>query len=167
VVNFVDFGFPHSNKQCLKNEACVFSRAPSFLRGTKCPMSSSSSNHIEPHNFYHPFVLIYVVIDMFFTPFLMQTANHPLIPPPILTNHTPLSSSHYQLPTLHVNVGPQPYTFPNLFDHAQGPFPPFTLSTLTVTHDQTPNIPSSLQHTYNLHLKILAPHVGVKLLVDD
>jgi hypothetical protein len=96
-----------------------------------------------------------------------QTTNHPLIPPPILTNHTPLSSSHYQPPTLHVNVGPQPYIFPNLCDHAQGPFPPSTLSAFTVTHDQTPNLPSSLQHTYNLHLKFLAPHMGVKLLVDD
>jgi len=69
----------------------------------------------------------------------MQTMHHPLVSLPILTNHTPPTSSSYWLPVLHVNVGLEPYTFPNPFDHANlGPFPPSTLPTPSLAHDQTP-----------------------------
>jgi hypothetical protein len=69
----------------------------------------------------------------------MQTTNHPLVMPPILTNHTPLVNSPYRPLALHVNVGPQLYIFLTPFDHAQvGHFPLPTLLVLTVGHDQTP-----------------------------
>jgi hypothetical protein len=69
----------------------------------------------------------------------MQTTHFPLVTPSILTNHTPPISSPYRPPTLCVNVRPQPYTFPNPFDHAHvGPFPPSTLLTFLIAHDQIP-----------------------------
>jgi hypothetical protein len=68
----------------------------------------------------------------------MQTTHFPLIPLPILTNHTPSTSSPYQPPALQVNVMPQPYIFPNPIDHAHvGPFPLSTLPNPLVAHDQT------------------------------
>jgi hypothetical protein len=69
----------------------------------------------------------------------MQTMHRPLVPLPILTNHTPPISSPYWLPTLHVNVGSKPYTFPHRFDHAHVHFfPPSILPTPLIAHDQTP-----------------------------
>jgi hypothetical protein len=66
----------------------------------------------------------------------MQTTNHPLIPLPILTNHTPPTSSPYQSLALHVNVGPDPTLSQTPLDHTQEkPFPPSILSTLIVAHD--------------------------------
>jgi hypothetical protein len=58
-------------------------------------------------------------------------------------SHAPPTSFLYRLPTLRVptlrvNVGFEPYTFPNPFDHAHvGPFPPSILPTPLVAHDQT------------------------------
>jgi hypothetical protein len=69
----------------------------------------------------------------------MQTTHLPLFPPSILTSHTPPTSSPYRPQTFCVNVKPQPYTFPNPLENTHvGPFPPFTLPTFPVTHDQTP-----------------------------
>jgi hypothetical protein len=69
----------------------------------------------------------------------MQTTNHPLVTPLILTNHTLPTSAPYQPPTLHVNEGSQPYIFPNPIDHAQLKyFPPPTLLVHTIGHDHTP-----------------------------
>jgi hypothetical protein len=69
----------------------------------------------------------------------MQTTNYPQITPLILTNHTPPTNTPYQPPTLHVNEGSQPYTFPNPFDHAQlGQFPLPTLLVPTNDLDHTP-----------------------------
>jgi hypothetical protein len=66
----------------------------------------------------------------------MQTMHFPLIPPPILTNHTPSTSSYFQPPALRMNVGPQLYTFPNPLNHAHvRPFPLSTLPTLPIAHD--------------------------------
>jgi hypothetical protein len=78
----------------------------------------------------------------------MQTMNHPLVPPPILTSHTPLIGSPYFPLAFHVNVGPQPYIFPNPLDHAQvGHFPLSTLLALIVAQDQSPQpIPISSTH---------------------
>jgi hypothetical protein len=73
----------------------------------------------------------------------MQTTHFPVVPLPILTNHTPPISSPYRPLAFCVNVKPQPYIFPNPFDHAHlGPFPPSTLPTPLIAHDQTP------QHTF-------------------
>jgi hypothetical protein len=88
----------------------------------------------------------------------MQTTNHPLVTLLILTNHTPPIHSPYQPPTLHVNVGSQPYIFPNPLNHAQlGHFPPPTLLIPTIGYDHTHNLPPFLQHAFNLHLKFCVP----------
>jgi hypothetical protein len=56
----------------------------------------------------------------------MQILNHSLIPFPILTNHTPPTSSPYQPSALHVNVTLQPYTFSNpLWPCTKKTFSPF------------------------------------------
>jgi len=48
-------------------------------------------------------------------------------------------SSPYRPPTLHVNMGPQPYTFSNPFGHAHvEPFPPSIILALPIAHNQTP-----------------------------
>jgi len=96
--------------------------------GIKHPMSFSSSCPIKPHPSHCPFVLSCATTNLVSTSSPMQTMHFPLIPPPILTNHTPPISSLYQPPTLCVNVKPQPYTFPNPLDHAH--VRPFPLSTL-------------------------------------
>ncbi len=133
--------------------------------GTKRPMSLSSSCPIEPHPFHHPFILSCATTNLISTPSPMHTMHLPLVPPCILTNHTPPISSPYQPLVLQVNVKPQPYTFPNSFDHAHVKlFPPCTLPTLLVTNDQTPNLPLSHQRVCNFHLKFLAPLVGATLL---
>jgi hypothetical protein len=107
--------------------------------GTKHPMSPSSSCPIKPYHSHCPFDLSYATINLISTPSPMQTTHIPLVPPPILTNHTPPISFPSQFPTFHVNMGPQPYTFPIPFDHAHvGPFHPFTLLAPLVAHDQTP-----------------------------
>jgi len=69
--------------------------------GTKCPMSLSSSCLIKPHNSHCPFALS---CNITYT-FPMQTMHHPPVPPPILTNHTPPTTSLYWPPNLHWNVG--------------------------------------------------------------
>jgi hypothetical protein len=65
----------------------------------------------------------------------IQTMNHPLVPPPILTNHTPLINSPYQHLTLYVNEGLQPYFFPYPPNHAHvQPFSPSILVTILVQY---------------------------------
>jgi len=111
----------------------------SFLMGTKRPMSPSSSCPIKPRPFHHSFVLSCATTNLISTQLPMQTTHLPLVTPPILTNHTPPTSSPYRPPTLCVKVTPQPYTFPNPFDHAHvGPFPPSTLPAFLIAHDQIP-----------------------------
>jgi hypothetical protein len=133
--------------------------------GTKRPMSPSSSCPIEPHPSHHPFILSCTTTNLVFTPSPMQTMHLLLVPPCILTNHTPPISSPYQPLVLQLNAKPQPYIFPNSLYHAHvKPFPPSTLPTPLVTHDQTPNLPLSHQHVCNLHLKFLSPPVGATLL---
>jgi hypothetical protein len=91
----------------------------------------------------------------------MQTTNHPLITLPILIKHTPPISAFYQPPTLHVNVGSQPYTFLNPFDHAHlGHFPPPILLVLAFGHDHTPQ-PTPISSTCpQPPPKILCPTCG-------
>jgi len=87
----------------------------------------------------------------------MQTINHPLVTPPILTNHTPPFSSPYHSLTLCVNVGSQLYIFPNPFDHAQ--LRHFSLPTIlvpTYDHDHTPLSSTSFQPPP----KVLCPTCG-------
>jgi hypothetical protein len=106
--------------------------------GTKCPMSPNSSHLIEPCSSHRPFTSSCTTTNLSSTSSPMQTTNHPLVTPPILTNHTPPTSSPYQPLTLHVNIGSQPYIFPNPFDHTQlGHFPPPILLVPTVGHDHT------------------------------
>jgi len=96
----------------------------------------------------------------------MQTINHPLVTPLILTNHTPPFSSPYQSLALHVNVGSQLYTFPNPFDHAQLKHFPFPLYwSLHTTMTIPPNLPPFFQQAFNLHLKSCVPLVGTNLLI--
>ncbi len=135
--------------------------------GTNRPMSPNSSHHIELRSSHPPFISSCATTNLSSTSSPMQTINHPLVNPPILTNHTPPTSSPYQPPTLHVNVGSQPYTFPNPFDHAQ--FKHFSFPILLVpivSHDHTSQPTSFFQHALNLHLKSCAPHVGANLLVE-
>jgi len=69
----------------------------------------------------------------------MQATNHPLVTLPILTNHTLHIIAPYQPPTLPMNEGSQPYTFPNPIDHAQlGHFSPPTFLVPIVGIDHTP-----------------------------
>ncbi len=84
----------------------------------------------------------------------IQTIKHPLGPPPILTNHTPLIYSPYQHLALCVNEGPQPYTFPNPANHAHvEPFPLPFYQPLQLPRIKPPNLPPSPQLIYNFHLK--------------
>jgi hypothetical protein len=129
-------------------------------------MSPNSSHLIESHSFHCPFPLSCATTDLSSTSSLTQTINHPLVTPLILTNHTPPTSSPYQPLTLHVNVGSQPYIFPNPFNHAQ--LRHFSLPTLLVQKLAMIiplNLPPFLQHVFNLYLKSCAPPMGVNLLV--
>jgi hypothetical protein len=99
-------------------------------------MSPNSSCPIEPHHSHHPFALSCATTNLISTQFLMQTMHFPLVPPPILTNHTPPIISFYWPPALHMNVGPKTYIFLNPLDHAHvGPFLASTLPTPPITHD--------------------------------
>jgi hypothetical protein len=107
--------------------------------GTKRPMSPNSSHSIEPCSSHRPFTSSCVTTDLSsaLSPCKPQTTL--LITPPIPTNHTPPTNSPYQPLALHVNVGSQPYTFPNSFNHAPlGHFSLHTLLVLTIGHDHTP-----------------------------
>jgi hypothetical protein len=118
---------------------------------TKHIMSPNSLCFIEPCSYHHPFTSPYATIDLSSTSSPTQITNHPLVTPPILTNHITPTNSPYQAPTLHVNVGSQPYTFPNPLDHAQlRHFPPPILLVPIVGHDHTPQPPP----------KILCPTYG-------
>ncbi len=106
--------------------------------GTKRPMSLNLSRLTEPRNSHHPSISSCATTNLSFTSSPMQTTNHPLITLLILINHTPSISSPYQPLTLHMNVGSQPYTFPNPLDHAQlGHFSPPTLMIPIIGHDHT------------------------------
>jgi len=132
--------------------------------GTKCPMSFNLSCLIKPHNSHHLFTLS------------CATTSHPLVPPSHPNHKLPINSpsqfnklyTTYQFPLLApthcVNVGSQPHTFPNHLNHAQVKrFPPFTLLTPIVAHNQTPQ-PTFTSSTHcNLHLKSFAPLVSVNL----
>jgi hypothetical protein len=110
--------------------------------GTKHPMSSSSLCSFEPCPSHRSFILSCATTNLVSTPSPMQIMHLPLVPPCILTNHTPPINSPYQPLTFRMNATPQPYTFPNPLNHAHvGPFPLSTLPTPQVRHDQTP------QHT--------------------
>jgi hypothetical protein len=113
--------------------------------GTKRPMSLSSSCPIKHRHSHCPFVLSCATIDLVSTPSPMQTTHFSLVPLPILTNHTtPISSLYWPL-AFHVNVGPQPYTFPNPLDHAHvGPFPISILPTLQSHMIRPPTYPHIL-----------------------
>jgi len=129
--------------------------------GTKHPMSPNSFYFIEPRSSHCPFISSCDTTNLSFTSFPMQTTNHPLVSPLILTNHTPLISAPYQPPTFHVNEGSQPYTFPNPFNHAQlGHFPPLTLLVPIVGLNHTPQ-PNPIS---SMHLqpppKIVCPTYG-------
>jgi hypothetical protein len=104
--------------------------------GTKHPMSPSSSCPIKLRHSHRPFVLSCAIPNLVSTASPMQTMHFPLVPFPILTNHTtPISSPYWPL-ALHVNVGPRPYTFPNPLDHAHvGPFPISILPAPPIAHD--------------------------------
>jgi hypothetical protein len=106
-------------------------------------------------------------IDLFSTPFPMQTTNHTLVPLPVITNHTPPINSPYQPQAFCVNVGPQLHAFPNPLNHAQvGPFPLPLYQPLQLPMIKAPNLFSSLQHVHNFHLKLsFTPLVGVNLLI--
>jgi hypothetical protein len=133
--------------------------------GTKRPMSPNSSHPIEPCNSHCPFAssLPPLTYPPFHPP--CKITNHPLVTPPILTNHTPPISSPYQPQILHVNVGSQLYTFPNPLNHAQlKHFPPPILLVLTIGHNHTPHLPPFFQQAFNLHLKSCAPCVGANLI---
>jgi len=105
--------------------------------GTKHPMSPNSSCSNEPHSSNRPFASSCAIINLK-TLSPMQTTNHPVVTFSIPTNHTPPTSSPYQPPTFHVNVGFQLYTFPNPFDRAYlGHFSLPILLVLIVGHDHT------------------------------
>jgi hypothetical protein len=126
--------------------------------GTKHPMSSNSSCFIEPYNSHCPFTSSCATVNILSTSSPTQAINHPLVTLSILINHTPPTNSPYQAPTLHVNVGSQPYTFPNPFDHTQlGHFPLPTLLVPIVGHDHTPQ-PTPISSTHpQLPPKVLCP----------
>jgi hypothetical protein len=68
----------------------------------------------------------------------MQTMHHPPTPHTILMNHTPPINPPLT-PTLHVNVEPQPNTFPIPLNNTHVKLsPPSIMSTPIVAHDQTP-----------------------------
>jgi hypothetical protein len=129
--------------------------------GTKCLMSPNSSCVIEPYNFHRPFASSCASTNLSSTSSPTQTTNHPIITLPIITNHTPPSSSPYQPLTFHVNVGSQPCTFPNPFNHAQLRHfsPPFLLVPI-VGHDHTPQ-PTPISLTcLQPPSKVLCPTCG-------
>jgi len=104
--------------------------------GHQTSHSLNSSCPIEPHLSHHPFILSCATTNLVSTPCPIQTMHLPLIPPPILTNHTPPTRSPYQRPTFCVNVRPQFYTFLNPLNHAHvGPFPSSTLLAPPIAHD--------------------------------
>jgi len=128
---------------------------------TKCPMSPNSSHFIKPRNSHHLFISPCATTDLSSTSSPMQTTNHPLDTPPILSNHTPFTSVPYQPLTPHVNEGSQPYIFSNPFDHAQlGHFPLATLLVLTVGHDHTPQPTPIFSTCHQLPPKFLCPICG-------
>jgi hypothetical protein len=110
-----------------------------------------------------PFSLSHTTTTLFSTPFPVQSRHQPPTLHIILTNDTPPTGSPYQPSTPHVNVEPQPNNFSILLNstHVKS-FPPSTLSTPIIAHDQNPTYPIP-QHTYNLYLELLASHVGINL----
>jgi hypothetical protein len=157
VTGFINLSFLYSGRQSLESGTSVHN-IPSYFMGTKCFMSLNLSCLIKPCSSKRPFALSCATIDLSSTSSPTQITNHPLVTPPILTNHTPPTNFHYW---------PQPFTFPNPIDHAQlGYFSPPTLLVPTVGHDHTPNLPLYLQHVFNFHLKSFAPFVNVNLLIE-
>jgi hypothetical protein len=128
------------------------------LMGTKRPMSPNFSRLIEPSDSHHPFISSCASTNLYSTLSPMHTINHPLITPLIPTSYTPPTSSPSQPLAFHVNLGSQPYTFPNPFNHAQlEHFPPPTLLVLIVDHDHTPQ-PTPISSTcLQPPLKVLCP----------
>jgi hypothetical protein len=81
------------------------------------------------------------------TPSPMQTMHHPLVPPPILTNHTPPITSFYWPLDFHWKLGPQPYTFLNSLGHAHvGAFPLSILQPFQFPMIKPPNLPPFHHH---------------------
>jgi hypothetical protein len=129
--------------------------------GTKCPMSPNPSCLIKARSSHHPFTSSCGTTGPSSTSFPMQTTNHPLVAPLILANHTPPTSAPYQPPTLHMNEGSQPYTFPNPLDHAQlGHFPPPILLVPTIDHDHNPQPTFIFSMHPQLPPQILCPTCG-------
>jgi len=128
-------------------------------------MSPNSSRFIEPHSSHHLFVLSRATTNLSFTSSPTQTMNHSLVIPSILINHTPPISSPYCPPTLRVNVGPQPYTFPNPLDHAHVKHFPFPiLLVLTIGHDQNPQ-PTPIFSTHSqVPPKVFCPTYGCQFI---
>jgi hypothetical protein len=126
--------------------------------GTKCPMSPNSSCFIEPHSSHRQFASSCATTNLSSTPSPTQTTNHPLVTLTILTNHTPPINSPYHPPTLHVNMGYQPYIFLNPFDHTHlGHFSPPILLVHIIGHDYTPQ-PTPISSTcLQPPLKVLYP----------
>jgi hypothetical protein len=120
---------------------------------------------IEHHSSHCPFTSSCNTTSLFFTSSPMQTINHPLVTPLILTKHTPPTSAPYQPPTFHVNEGSQPYTGP-LQSCTTRTFSPSLSWSLQLTSIIAPNLPPFLQCTFNLHLKYRVPHVVANLLVE-
>ncbi len=117
--------------------------------GTKHPMSFGLSCLIKLHSSQHPFVLSCATTNHPLVPLFIQTINRLLIPPPNLTNHTPLTNCPYQPLAHKQDLSPLP-----LFWSPQQPI------------TKPPNLPSLLQHICNLHLKSLVPLVGTNLLIE-
>jgi hypothetical protein len=140
--------------------------------GIKHSISFSSLRLIELHS-SHLHLPFHMPPQTYFPPHSMQTMNHPLIalivltnraPPISSTNHSPLVNSPPPTPSLSCECGSQPYTFPSPFDNPHvGHFPPSTISTCTIVHDQAPQPTPFLLCICNLHLKPLATHVCVNL----
>jgi hypothetical protein len=132
---------------------------------TKRPMSPHSSSLIEFHSSHHPFVSSCNTTDLSSTSSPMQTTNHPLITPSILTNHIPPTNGPHQPPTFHVNEGSQLYTLSNPLNHAQlGHFPPPTLLVATISLDHTPQ-PTPISSTHlQPPLEILCPTCGCQFI---
>jgi hypothetical protein len=130
--------------------------------GIKHPiLSLNLSCLIKLCSSHHSFALSCATIDLFFTPFSIQPINHSLFPPFILTNHTSPTNSPYQPPTLHVNVEPQPHTFPNPLNHSQvGPFPLSNHLTPIVTHNQTPQLTFIFSIVSQPSSKVFCPTCG-------
>ncbi len=107
--------------------------------GTKHPMSTNSSHLMKPCSSHRPFTLSCATTNLSSTSYSMQTTNHPLVTPLVITNYTPRTNVPYRPPTFHVNEGSKLYTIPNPFNHAQlRHFPPPILLVPTISHDHTP-----------------------------